>query len=94
MKKLILAASAALFLPLFTVECFAGEEPKWETCADLDGWSNVRECQDSVVAWWDKRLNAAYQKQKKQCPTAECPKELQEAEQAWIRYRDLMVQAA
>jgi len=56
----------------------------------LQSW----ECQDRVVAWWDKRLNAAYQKQKKQCSTAECPKKLQEAERAWIRYKDLMVQAA
>ena len=30
----------------------------------------------------------------KQCSTAECPKKLQKAERAWIRYKDLMVQAA
>lgn len=95
MKKLILTvAAAALFLPLSAGYCTADEEPKWEACGDLDGWNNVRECQDRVVAWWDKRLNAAYQKQKKQCSTAECPKKLQEAERAWIRYKDLMVQAA
>lgn len=95
MKKLILTvAAAALFLPLSAGYGTADEEPKWESCGDLDGWSNVRECQDRVVAWWDKRLNAAYQKQKKQCSTAECPKKLQEAERAWIRYKDLMVQAA
>ena len=85
---------AALFLPLSAVFCLADEEPKWEACEDLGGWTNVRKCQDRVVAWWDTRLNVAYQKQKKQCSTAECPKLLQEAERAWIRYKDLMVQAA
>lgn len=95
MKKLILTvAAAALFLSLSAGYCRADEEPKWEFCGKLDDWSKVRECQDQVVAWWDKRLNAAYQKQKKQCSTTECSKKLQEAEQAWIRYKDLMVQAA
>ena len=95
MKQLILTvAAAALFLPVFGGSCFAGEEAKWESCEDLDGWGNIRECQERVTAWWDKRLNAAYQKQKKQCPTAECPKKLQEAERAWLKYRDLMENAA
>ena len=79
-------AAAALFLPLSAGCCFAGEEPTWEACENLDGWKNVRQCQDQVIAWWDKRLNAAYQKQKKQCSTAECQKKLLEAERAWIRF--------
>ncbi len=96
MKKFAIAAmAAALSLPLLCQDCSAaGGEPSWEACDDLGGNANVRMCQDKVVAYWDKRLNAAYQKVKKNCGTAQCPKKLQNAEREWIKYRDLMVEAA
>ncbi|MCR5259000.1 MAG: DUF1311 domain-containing protein, partial [Desulfovibrio sp.] len=72
----------------------AGGEPDWNACWNVTGWGNVRECQEKAIAWWDRRLNAAYQRQKKACPTAQCPKKLLDAERAWIRYRDLMEEAA
>ena len=94
-KTAIAAAAAVLALPLLCGDGFAaGGEPDWNACGELTGWDSVRECQENAVAYWDKRLNAAYGKQKKDCPTAQCPKKLQEAERAWIRYRDLMEEAA
>ena len=94
MKKFAIAALAAT-LPLLCPDCSAaGEEPSWEACDEQASNHEVRECQSKVIGYWDKRLNAAYQKVRKNCETAQCPKKLQDAERAWIKYRDLMTEAA
>ena len=96
MKQFAIAAlAAALSLPLLCPDCSAaGGEPGWEACDEQESRHEVRECQRKVIGYWDKRLNAAYQKVRKNCETAQCPKKLQEAERAWITYRDLMIEAA
>ena len=96
MKKTVIAVLAAtLSLPLLFPDCSAAdEEPSWEACGELDGDDNARMCQDKATTYWDKRLNAAYQQVSKNCNTAHCRKKLREAERAWIKYRDLMAEAA
>lgn len=96
MKKTVIAVLAAtLSLPLLFPDCSAAdEEPSWEACGELDGDDNARMCQDKAATYWDKRLNAAYQQVSKNCKTAHCRKKLREAERAWIKYRDLMAEAA
>lgn len=96
MKKTVIAVLAAtLSLPLLFPDCSAAdEEPSWEACGELDGDDNARMCQDKAATYWDKRLNAAYQQVSKNCNTAHCRKKLREAERAWIKYRDLMAEAA
>ncbi|MCR5258165.1 MAG: lysozyme inhibitor LprI family protein [Desulfovibrio sp.] len=96
MKKTVIAVLAAtLSLPLLFPDCSAAdEEPSWEACGELDGDDNARMCQDKAATYWDKRLNVAYQQVSKNCKTAHCRKKLREAERAWIKYRDLMAEAA
>ncbi len=94
MKKFAIAALAAA-LPLLCPDCSAaGGEPSWETCDKQNTTSEARICQGEVIDYWDKRLNAAYQKVRKNCETAQCQKKLQNAERAWIKYWELMIDAA
>ncbi len=96
MKQFAMAAlAAALSLPLLCSNCSAaGGEPSWEACFEQNTRNEERECHGKVIDYWDKRLNAAYRKVRKNCETEQCPKMLQDAERAWIKYRDLMTQAA
>ncbi len=95
MKKTAIAIlAAAISLPLLCPDCSAAdEEPSYEACSELVG-SDARMCQDKATAYWDKRLNAAYQQVRKNCRTAQCREKFRNAERAWIVYRNLIAEAA
>ncbi len=95
MKKTAIAIlAAAISLPLLCPDCSAAdEEPSYEACSELVG-SDARMCQDKATAYWDKRLNAAYQQVRKSCRTAQCREKFRNAERAWIVYRNLIAEAA
>ncbi|MBQ1844416.1 MAG: DUF1311 domain-containing protein [Desulfovibrio sp.] len=95
MKKTAIAIlAAAISLPLLCPDCSAAdEEPIYEACSELVG-SDARMCQDKATAYWDKRLNAAYQQVRKSCRTAQCREKFRNAERAWIEYRNLIAEAA
>lgn len=86
-------AAALAVLPCGTASAAQGE-PDWLACDRQEGIDRVQACRERIIAWWERRLDAAAREGALQCSDIPCRARIQQSMDAWDGYRDAMSRSA